>query len=351
MPRSYGGYRYNISDDGLANIIHARAAAFYTIREHLPRLYEWSTSEGIGAYFRTVCWEHETTVRQAKSRRAAALALRGHLLQRLSALTVSGPEKQLRDEMVAALTSAGTKVNDPLSQIFSYVADQCSGWFGADWPLGTEILVEASRRAPYGPGCTLYVNAETEPATTNPIAAPVVHLRLWPERLNGETYGAIMAVLVHEMVCHVPARGGPTPASSEFAEGFSDWAARKLFERWLGGVDPLLVDAARWFGRMVWDVGMAPGGGNAYFRERRFGHDAAEHVVTAFRTGTEKLPEAVAVDKTMILARELTVYDAPIRDKDRFVLNLAVVRGTIAERLERWGRGECEISELLLPLH
>jgi len=173
---------------------------------------------------------------------------------------------------------------------------------------------------------------------------------LWPERLNGETYGAIMAILVHEMVCHVPARGGPTPASSEFADGFADWAARKHFERWLGGLDPLLVDAARSFGRMAWDAGMARDGGNQYFRERRFGHDAAEHVVTYFKN-TAKMPEAVAIDKAMNLARELTVYDAPIQVKDRFVQNLAAVRGTIAERLGRWSRGKCEISELLQPLH
>jgi hypothetical protein len=52
----------------------------------------------------------------------------------------------------------------------------------------------------------------------------------------------------------------------------------------------------------------------------------------------------------MVLARELTVLEVDLEEKDMFVRSLGLVGPVMRQRLERWGHGEGSVRELLLPL-
>lgn len=345
--KGYAGFGYNIADAGRINILHSRAGALHTVREHLTDLHRWSEEEHhIGSRFASIFADMHGTLSQARGRRAAALELRKALAATLtSAIIPDSIQSDLRDRLVATYAAAGNdRVVEPFAVIFRHAAVQAASWYRQGWPDGLRFAIETLGPRPF-PDAPFWVNAETDLHLDDPRQAPTVHLRVRPERLNVETYAAVFAVLVHELVCHVPAPRLKSSPSSPFSEGFVDWAALQLFERWLYELDPLLRDAARKFGREIWGLGMSKGKGNPGWAARSGGHEAAEHVADLFR---ENGKEATAVDQTIILARELTVLDASATLKDILVRRLKIeIDEEARELLLCWSAHECTADDLL----
>jgi hypothetical protein len=253
---------YNIDDPGRIRILVSRAAALHTVREHLCGLYEWCapSSREVGSRFESICEDVDVWSATAPTNDAAVLKLRETLRSELDKAPLPAHEHDhaaLRDHVVQALTAAGADIVCPFTAIIDYACDQASAWFGEHWPDYLAISIEGATGPDYGKDCRYFVNGWTEPGSVT-----TVHLSIWTEKLNFETYAAIFAVLVHELVCHVPAPpiDAIDPNDSVFAEGFADWAAGELFERWLGELDELLRDAAGEFGGKIRALTMTPGG-------------------------------------------------------------------------------------------
>ena len=181
---------------------------------------------------------------------------------------------------------------------------------------------------------------------------PSVRLRIHPNQLNIETYSAVYAILVHECVCHVPAYRVRQTNESPFSEGFCDWAAHKLFERWLRELDPLFEDAARQFGEEIWSMMKTRHGGNKFWYNRSFGHVAADRLVRLFMNGGATDQEAINL--VIKLARELLVLDEPLVVKDNFVRFIGgeIARNTetaedVKARLSMWRDGRADARSVL----
>lgn len=350
MASGYRGYTYDIADKGRIRVLHSRANAFHTVRGHLMDLHVWSDeyTNHIGFKFQTICGDERDACALLPDNAAAVVALRAALVQGLTSAVLTEPEHlALRNRVVQELTTAGNSAVDPFDPIFEYVSDQAAMLFGDRWP-GVRFQIAAGTGPYYRESSKLYVNASTDLRIGKPHDCPVVRVSIWEKKFNRETYAAIYALLVHELVCHVasPRVAYGDPNSSAFAEGFADWAAEKLFERWLSDIDVKLRAAAHRFGKEIRELGIAKDGGNKYWKPRVTGHLAAERVVSLLQE--EGIAPDVAVDRVMVLARELTVLDVDLLEKDIFVGSLGLIGPVMRQRLVRWGRGDVSVDELLL---
>lgn len=344
MARGYIGFAYNIDDEGLIRSLYGRGSALHTVRGHLTSLHAWADkSHHVGCQLLAICGDQHEVLRNATSRRTAALKLRSELLARLSNLQTPDPaHEDLRKGLITTLNQAGTHVEKPFGQTFRYVDKMASDWFGDRWPDDVLVLIEALGGQPYLTR-DFWLNAKTVFHSDNTSGETVVHLRINPEELNFETFSAIFAIIVHEFVCHVPA-AAKAPNSSPFSEGFCDWAALHLFIRWLDHFDAAFRDAARQFGESIWALGRSKLGGNSMWAPRSFGHLAAEHVVDVFRPVAGR---DTAINLTILLARELTTSDADLVSKDNFVRGLGKVDAHTRTRLLRWHERKITADELL----
>lgn len=346
MSQSYAGIHYDIADAGIVNVLHSRAAIWHTVRSYLTVLHRYSQlPQHVGDQFRSIFGQEHGKLQSAGSAGAAALALHRAVVKSIKALhisTGSEPEHaQLRDDLVKTITSVGQPVSEPFELICDHVADKALAWYRHNWESGLDLKIQrlGCKKAPYYPNEDFWIRARTV-LPENPATAPTVVLRITPEELNLQTYAAVFAVLVHEFVCHVPAPRGDSSNESPFAEGFCDWAAKQLFYRWLNDLKPtLFAAAARRFGEEIWGLGMAEGGGNPFWDVRNVGHDAAANVVAVFQDAGRAA--TTAIDRTIVLARDLTVLDAPLVSKDNFVRRLAAAEteDVIRDRLNAWSAG------------
>lgn len=344
----YRGYDYDIADEGLIRILHSRATAFHMVREHLMDLHVWSDefTNHIGFRFQSICGEVRDVCAAAPDNASAAAILNRRLIDGLSEREVVEPEHQaLRRRVVEDLTLAEPPP-DPFEPILKYLADQAANLYGLNWP-GVRFQIAAGTGRYYRESSTLYVNAETDLRIWDPRDCPVIRLSIWADRFNRETFAAIFAVCVHELICHVaaPRRPSDDPNSSAFAEGFADWAAEKLFDRWGLESDPKMRPSAQHFGRELWGLGVERGGGNRYWKQRVLGRTAADRVVSVLRGAG--MPPRAAVDRVIVLACELVSLDVDLIEKDIFVGSLGLVSPTLRERLEQWAHGARSVRELL----
>jgi hypothetical protein len=353
---SYAGIHYDIVDAGAINVLHSRAGVWHTVRSYLTVLHRYSRKQHhVGFQFGSVFGQQKGKLQGAPSREAAALALHCAVVKGIKALDIpkgSEPEHaRLRDNLVKTFTSAGQPVSEPFELICGHVADKALAWYGHSWPSDVNLKIQrlGCEKAPYFPNEDFWIRARTVlPAGL--AVAPTVVLRITPEELNLQTYAAIFAVLVHEFVCHVPAPRGDSSNESPFAEGFCDWAAKQLFYRWLNDLKPaLFAAAARRFGEEIWALGMAEDGGNPFWDVRNVGHDAAANVVAVFQDAG--LAVITAIDQTIVLARDLTLLDAPLVSKDNFVRRLAgaETEDVIRDRLNAWSNRRASVYDVLPP--
>lgn len=351
MPSGYRGYSYEIDDECKIRVLHSRADVFHLVRAQFMDLHVWSDEDThhIGFKFRSILGDERAVCTHLADKAAAVASLRAALLQGLkSALVPESAHRALRDRVVADLTAAGTSLVDPWNPIFEYVSDQAAMLFGDRWP-GVRVEIAGATGPYYRESSKLYANASTDMRIEKLDDCPVVRVGIWDEKFNRETYAAIYALLVHELVCHVaaPRVEYGDPNESVFAEGFVDWAAEKWFERWLPGMDVKLRAAARHFGRHMIAVGKDPAGGNDYWKPRFVGHKAAQNLVDLLQDAG--IAPELAIDRVMVLARELTLLDVDLEEKDIFVGSLGLIGPVMRQRLLRWGHGEGSVEELLLP--
>jgi hypothetical protein len=258
-------------------------------------------------------------------------------------------ECDLRDSLVSSLRAEeSSPVRDPFRVVFKYVTESARRLYGDDWPGKVQCLCQVIGDQPF-PGSRFWINAYTDLDINDITALPSVRLNINPYQLNAETYSAIYAILVHECFCHVPAHRVKQTNESPFSEGFCDWAARQLFDRWLRELDPSLEDAARKFGDEIWTLMMTKGGGNKFWYARSVGHEAANHLVRMFRDDGATDQEAIGL--VITLARQLVVAEAELALKDSFVRDLGPlpVAAGLRTRLGEWRRGLADAKSVLTP--
>lgn len=343
-------FEYNVADREQIRLSYGFGSALYAVRAELTNLYEWSDEkQQIGEQFIGVFGKMHQKLRRAHSNREAASLLRKELISELGSAEFEEAEQcELRDRLLTFLKAADTApAADPFRVILKAVASSARNFFGDNWPDSVRCAFEVIGNPPF-PNTPFWINAYTLLSMNDITALPAIHLRMNPNRLNAETYSAVYAILVHECICHVPAHRVKQTNESPFAEGFCDWAARKLFEKWLNVLDPQLRHAARYFGQQIWTLMMTKEGGNKFWRQRKFGHEVADDLVSLFiKAGAA---DQEAVDLVVRLARELIVAEDPLILKDCFIRDLG--RGIpvdVEAKLDSWRWREADARSLLLP--
>jgi hypothetical protein len=246
-------------------------------------------------------------------------------------------------QLIEALHShaANADATDPFANLFDAVSARCAGAYGESWPgdvrfaLGIAFPPSGRPLVPYG------LVAETRLSPP-----PTVTLGILPQGFGPAAYAAMPAVLVHECVCHVPARqGGEVSNSSVFAEGFMDWAARFFFERWMPEIDAGMAPAALEHALRLDAVVTRPDTreGAARLRGRR----AAERVAGWLQADVGR-PRAEAQAAVAKLAVELNTTEASLAVKDDLAVRLVGLGDDdTRERLERYFKGEASAADML----
>ena len=225
---------YNVAEDWVVKVAYGLAAALHALRAELIELYSYSDEpHQVGGLVLGLFGLKNTALRGAADGAGAASILRNALVAELHNQSCqTDPEDEIRKRVVAALTATThSRPFDPFGVLFDDVRRRSKRVYGDRWPAGTRLFFERIADRPF-PGDRYWLSAITDLHLGRPTKPPSVHLRIHPTRLNFATYGAIYAVLVHECVCHVAAHREPQRNESPFAEGFCDWAAQHLFERW-----------------------------------------------------------------------------------------------------------------------
>jgi hypothetical protein len=205
--------------------------------------------------------------------------------------------------------------DDPFHLLFNEVTLCSAQAYGAAWApprlaLGwTRSHPRPGAADPYG------VTAKTRLE-----AVPAVDIQVYRDGFNPAAYAVLPLLMVHECVCHVPARqGGKAANESPFAEGFMDWAARFFFDLWMPKVDAALTPAALRHALRVDDVLTDPGTPVGAARLR--GRSAADRLVVWLQKDQGR-PHSEARAWLARLAVQLNCADAPLEVKDRFVVYL-----------------------------
>ncbi|OKH65945.1 hypothetical protein EB73_20785 [Mycobacterium sp. SWH-M3] len=350
-PPGYGGYTYDICDAKRVRVLHSRADAFHIAREHVPELHVWSDPYQfqVGFKFWSICAEKLAVCGRAAHNHSAAVRLRKALRSGLASVDAQEDDhRELRDLLVAEFAAVDGFELDPFDDIFRFAQGQASMLFGERWP-GVKFQIAARDDRCFREGCDLFVNASTDLRVGDLEDSPAVRVSIWWERFNWESFGALFALLVHELVCHVasPRVADANPNGSVFAEGFADWAAKIHFERWLWELDVKLQAAARQFGEELRTVAMERNGGNKHWSKRFVGHAAANRAVSILH----QAGFVAAEDRVLVLARELTLHPAELQVKDAFVRNLGRSKPQLKDRLVAWANGDGSIDDLLSPLN
>jgi hypothetical protein len=349
--RYYDGseFDYNVADKGQVRLSYSCGSALYAVRRDLAGLHaRCDEPQHVGSQFIGVFGVLHYSLCHARSNREAAARLRSELIDQLGSRKFADkPERDLRDSLVSSLRiEDASPVRDPFQIIFNYVTECTRRLYGNDWPNKVRCYYEVIGNQPF-PGSRFWINAYTDLSLEDLTVPPAVHLRINPNQLNAETYSAIYAILVHECFCHVPAHRVKQTNESPFSEGFCDWAARQLFERWLRELDPSLEDAARQFGEEIWTLMMTKGGGNKFWYARSIGHAAANHLVRMFMADGAADQEAIAL--VIKLARQLVVVDDELTRKDSFVRDLGPqpIESGLRARLGAWRDGLADARSVL----
>jgi hypothetical protein len=175
-----------------------------------------------------------------------------------------------------------------------------------------------------------------------------VEVYIASEQFGPAAYAALPALLLHECICHVPARQDRVENTSEFAEGFLDWAAHYFLMRWMGALDPLLAPAARVHAEKLKNVLLSGGVDVVATAARMNGHRAADELLAWFEQHCG-LGYEESLMRVARLAVELNQIDRPLDAKDHFVSQLSrPLPPHLEQILEQWVRGRASSDLLLL---
>ncbi len=340
---------YDIAQDGEIRVAYSYGSALYAVRGDLTSLDQWcDLGHQVGRQFMGIFGQTRNSLCRANSNRAAATKLRTSLIEHLDSADFDDKmERDLRDSLLLSLRAQEkSPVYDPFKVVFTLAVQSARRLYSTDWPSTVKCSCQAIGKEPL-PSSDFWVNACTRLPVDDVATPPSVYLRVHPDQLNIKTYAAIYAIFVHECFCHVPAHRVKQDNDSVFSEGFCDWAAHKLFDRWVSEIDRSLEDAARKFGEELWERTKSRQGGNQFWRARSIGHQAASHVVRMFRD--DGATPCEAEDLVINLARQLVVANAELDRKDNFVRELGALHANSAlrARLDTWRNGLADVYCLL----
>lgn len=241
-------------------------------------------------------------------------------------------------QLAEVVTPASTAAPHPFAEVFTKVERRsASAYTKPHWRRPTLTLAKDSdhprahhfQRDPYAVS-----------ATTSPDG--VVQLVLWPAGFSPATYAVLSSILVHECICHVPARQDRVDNDSIFAEGLMDWAAAFFHNRWLTSLDHRLAPMARLHAKTLREVFSPPA--------RRTAELRAEELIGWFTQPSvgRPIPALAAPFKVANLALSLNTTPGCLDCKDRFVSRLRrPFSRDLAGRIGAWGEGRLPPAELL----
>lgn len=231
--------------------------------------------------------------------------------ERLEAL-LSIAHRQEERSVLEALRTLVPKAadEDPFANAVGVLADAASALYEDSWVDPTVTVGFLSRHpSPDHPGYA--IRALT--------AGGEIRLMIHAAGFGPSALAALPALLVHELVCHVPARQHPVDNRSPFAEGFMDWAARYYGRVWAARLPaPQAAIYVENEERLYEAVASSE---PQLATVRRRGRRAAQYLAIALEQhhGYE---QARAQSAVASLAVSLNVVDAPTYAKDGFVARL-----------------------------
>lgn len=220
---------------------------------------------------------------------------------------------------------------DPFRRIFVGISSMASALYGSAW-RPTRLCVVHVRSHPRN--APPYVDPYALTATTPWPAGTeaTVELQIFCDAFGPAAYAAVPILLIHECICHVPARQDRARNDSAFAEGFLDWAAYFFFDRWVGKLDTELAPAARRHARELLTSRTDTPEGWA----RQAGHGAADTLMAWFEgvCGLEQYESELRVAR---LAVQLNLLERSLKEKDNFVSRLAwPLPPDLQDALRKW---------------
>jgi hypothetical protein len=249
---------------------------------------------------------------------------------------------QLRDLVQSTVAS------DPFRLLFEGIQARVGQLYGDAWRPAV-LSVAHARSHPRGPTADAQRDPYTVTALTpwSPNAAEAeIELHVYCDQFGPAAFASVPMLLIHECVCHVPARQDKAKNDSAFAEGFLDWVAYYFLDQWASQLDPDLAPAARHHaGRLKYVLtSQTPGNESA---ARRRGHEAAETLFAWFE-GECGMLHAESEMRVARLAIELNQVDHSIELKDHFVSKLErPLPPDLADALQAWVSGEMTAEQLL----
>jgi hypothetical protein len=254
--------------------------------------------------------------------------------------SISDTQRAVIDQVRTALCAMSG--GDPLEELFGRIAQQASDLYGAAW-RPAELSIAHSRSHPRGSEDPYPVTGSTvwldEPDTAE------VELQIFVERFGPAAYAALPLILIHECVCHVPARQEKVKNDSEFAEGLMDWAACYFHDNWAAKLDPEFAQAAWTHGDRLKALLLA--GRSRESRARVAGHQAVGCLQVWLQ---DECQMSLEQSRSHIarLAVEMNIVNESIAAKDHFVTRLSrPFEPRLEEVLRAWVNREATTDDLL----
>ncbi|HWM03106.1 MAG TPA: hypothetical protein VNP92_12315 [Actinophytocola sp.] len=233
--------------------------------------------------------------------------------------------------------------DDPFQRIFARVAELARNAYGEGWRAATLAVSHIGSPPRIGDDPYAVTAVTAWPPASDEAE---VELRIHCARFGPAAFAALPMLLVHECICHVPARqSGVIDNSSTFAEGLLDWVAYVYHEQWAVKLDRMLAPAARSHARSLRDV--LRRGDSPACRARQLGHRAADNLQAWFEDDREQ-PPMEAQMSVVKLAVQLNLVDRSLAEKDRFVSLLdAQLPPCLQDALRGWDDGLLDADQLL----
>jgi hypothetical protein len=349
------GCPYPDLDDRIWRNILARANVFHAIRPRLADLFDRaSASNALDSTLRQLASiadevsEIEGDATKAvlttldEWRRIVAGAAQFVHLERSDANLLREIEKLLSD----ALSVSSMRVANPLEDTFVKVSKLSAQVYRSHrWVKPTfSLAMEIAHPRPHHS----YLDPYAVSALTTSAPNVIVQLVIWPHAFGPPAYAVLPYVLIHECICHVPARQDRVDNGSTFAEGFMDWAAEHFYELWLSRIDSRLAPMTEQHVAALQQVLTGASSVDASFR--RIGRRAASQLMNWISGHDPGLGRGRTVAKSAVarLALTLNTTMASLDIKDHFVSELnPTPTPDLGKRLEAWVDGELDSVDLL----
>lgn len=323
----------------------ARASVFHATRARLSELCDHIDQGGAvqAALLDLEMWAQEFAANDVDDETTVTNVVAAwdrQLTERLGRAQLDAGARDLLAEVQELVRLASW--DDPFQETFARITALASVIYGAAWRSAT-LGVAHIGRPPREGGDPYAVTASTPWPPTATEAE--VELLIQCDRFGPAAFAALPMLLIHECICHVPARQDCAANDSTFAEGLMDWVAYHYHEHWAVKLDPKLAPAARLHAGSLRQL--LTRANSAAGRARRIGHQAAENLRAWFEIDRgqhyQESPVSVA-----LLAVQLNQVDRDLAAKDQFVSLLgSALPPSVEDALRAWDSGLLEAEALL----